>query len=74
MPPDPAPVLFDRGAVVVVVVFLCLRLLPPELGARPPAVGAAAFEPTDVDDAGAGCEMTIQIQLVNIFAKKRKSK
>lgn len=73
MPPDPAPVLFERGAVVVVVVFLCLRLLPPELGARPPpALGAAALEPTEVDDAGAGCEMTIQ--LVNIFTRKRKSK
>lgn len=55
MPPDPAPVLFERAAVVVVVVvFLCFRF-PAELpGALPPARGAAAFEPTDVDDAGAG--------------------
>lgn len=52
MPPDPAPVLDERGAVVVVVVFLCLRF-PPELGAFPPARGTAPLDPTDVDDAGA---------------------
>lgn len=53
MPPDPAPVLLERGAVVVVVVvFLCLTFPPPEDGAPPPARGAEAFEPTDVDDAG----------------------
>lgn len=70
MPPDPAPVLFERGAVVVVVVFLCFRF-EPELGAFPPARGAAAFEPTEVDDDGAGCWMISQ--LVGDFAKKRKS-
>lgn len=42
----------ERGAVAVVVVFLCLRF-PPEVGADP-LRGDAALEPTDVDDDGTG--------------------
>lgn len=53
MPPADPAVRLLLGAVVVVVVFLCLRLLP-ELGALPAPRGAAAFEPTLVFDAGAG--------------------
>lgn len=55
MPPDPAPVRLLRGAVaVVVVVFLCFTLEPVDDPAAPAPRGAADFEPTAVDDAGAG--------------------
>jgi hypothetical protein len=43
--------------VVDEVVFLCFKF-DPELGAAPELLGAAAFEPTDVDDAGAGCQLS----------------
>jgi hypothetical protein len=42
------------GAVDVVVVVLRCLTPPPELGAAEPPLGAAAFEPTEVCEAGAG--------------------
>lgn len=42
------------GAVDVVEVVLRCLTPPPELGALPAPFGAAAFEPTEVCDAGAG--------------------
>lgn len=56
MPPDPAPVRLLLGAVTVVldVVFLCFTLDPLEELEAPAPLGAADFDPTAVDDAGAG--------------------
>lgn len=57
MPPEPVPVVRFRAAVVVVVVFLCFRLLEPPALARGADVGFVGDRlplPTDVELAGAG--------------------
>lgn len=71
MPPDPVPVVRLRAAVVVVVVLRCFKLLPPARG-EANLLGERVPLPTDVELAGAGCNVSskerkqIEIRLENV--------